>query len=77
MPYNKEFFIRFGHIGYLEPGPGIVYAPKDDDNSYTFPESMSESKIEALMKKSVEEDTDFVLDVVKDNPLVYEKDRIY
>ena len=34
-------------------------------------------KSEALMKKSVEEDTDFVFDVVKDNPLVYEKDRIY
>ena len=77
MPYNKEFFIRFGHIGYLEPGPGIAYAPKDDDNSYTFPEDMSESEIESLMKKSVEEDTDFVFDVVKDNVLVYEQDRIY
>ena len=77
MPYNKEFFMKFGHIGFLEPGPGISYAPKDDDSSYSFPSGMSEAEIESLMKKSVDEDIDFVFDVMKDSPIVYDPDLIY
>ena len=38
---------------------------------------MSEAEIEELMERSVKENKDLIFDLVKDNPVVYEKGLIY
>lgn len=74
---NSDFRWRFGSIGYLEPGDGLAYFPIDTDEAYRFPEHMSEAEIEELMERCVRENKDLIIDLVKDNPVVYEKGLIY
>lgn len=74
---NSDFRWRFGSIGYLEPGDGLAYFPIDTDEAYRFPDSMSEAEIEELMERCVKENKDLIFDLVKDNPVVYEKGLIY
>ena len=74
---NSDFRWRFGSIGYLEPGDGLAYFPIDTDEAYRFPDSMSEAEIEELMERCVRENKDLIIDLVKDNPVVYEKGLIY
>lgn len=74
---NSDFRWRFGAIGYLEPGDGLAYSPNDIKGSYHFPDSMSEAEVEELMERCVRENKDLIIDLVKDNPVVYEKGLIY
>ena len=74
---NSDFRWRFGSIGYLEPGDGLAYSPNDIKGSYRFPEHMSEAEIEELMKRSVKENKDLIIDLVKDNPVVYKPGCLY
>ena len=74
---NSDFRWRFGSIGYLEPGDGLAYFPIDTDEAYRFPDSMSEAEVEELMERCVKENKDLIIDLVKDNPVVYEKGLIY
>ena len=74
---NSDFRWRFGSIGYLESGDGLAYFPIDTDEAYRFPDSMSEAEVEELMERCVRENKDLIIDLVKDNPVVYEKGLIY
>ena len=72
-----EFWHRFGDVGYLEPGDGLAYSPNDIKGSYRFPDSMSEAEVEELMERSVKENKDLIIDLVKDNPVVYKPGCLY
>ena len=72
-----EFRDQFGNIGYLEPSGGIVYAPNKIKGTYHFPEHMSEAEIEELMERSVKENKDLIIDLVKDHPVVYKPGCLY
>lgn len=74
---NPVFWHRFGDIGYLEPGDGLAYSPNDIKGSYRFPDSMSEAEIEELMERSVKENKDLIIDLVKNNLVVYKPGRVY
>ena len=74
---NSDFRWRFGAIGYLEPGDGLAYAPNDTDEAYRFPDSMSEAEVEELMERCVKENKDLIIDLVKDNPVVYKPGCLY
>ena len=74
---NPEFWHRFGDIGYLEPGDGLAYSPNDIKGSYRFPDSMSEAEVEELMERCVRENKDLIIDLVKDNPVVYKPGCVY
>lgn len=75
--YNIKFRTKFGNVFYLEPGGGAAYDPNDAKGAYHFPDSMSEAEIEELMERCVRENKDLIIDLVKDNPVVYEKGLIY
>lgn len=74
---SPEFWHRFGDVGYLEPGDGLAYVPIDTDEAYRFPDSMSEAEIEELMKRCVKENKDLIIDLVKNNLVVYKPGRVY
>lgn len=77
IKHNSDFRRNFGVIGYLEPGGGLAYHHNKTDEYYFFPEHMSEAEIEELMERCVRENKDLIIDLVKDNPVVYEKGLIY
>ena len=72
-----EFWDQFGDIGYLESSGGIVYAPNKIKGTYHFPEHMSEAEIEQLMERSVKENKDLIIDLVKNNRVVYKPGCLY
>lgn len=77
IKHNSDFRRNFGVIGYLEPGDGLAYSPNDIKGSYRFPEHMSEAEIEELMERCVKENKDLIIDLVKDNPVVYKPGCLY
>ena len=74
--WNGEFREKFGKVGYHEPG-GLMYHPKDTRDYYFFPDSMSEAEVEELMERCVKENKDLIIDLVKDNPVVYKPGCVY
>lgn len=74
---NKIFIQKFGDIGYLEPGSGLIYAPNDRKGTYFFSESMSEEQVEELMERCVKENKDLIFDLVKNNRVVYKPGCLY
>lgn len=77
IKYNSDFGRKFGNVFYLEPSGGLAYDPNNTKKSYTFPESMSEAEVEELMERCVKENKDLIIDLVKDNPVVYKPGCLY
>ena len=74
---NKIFIQKFGDIGYLEPGGGLVSAPNDRKGTFFFPESMSEEQVEELIDLCVKENKYLIFDLVKNNRVVYKPGCLY
>lgn len=74
---NKIFIQKFGVIGYLEPGGGLTYHHNKTDEYYFLPESVSEEQVEELMERSVKENKDLIIDLVKNRPVVYKPGCLY
>ncbi len=76
IKHNSDFRRKFGNVLYHEPG-GLMYHPKDTNNYYFFPESVSEEQIAELMARSVQENKDLIIDLVKNRPVVYKPGCLY
>ena len=77
IKHNSDFKRKFGNVFHLEPGGGLTYDPNNTKKSYTFPESVSEEQVEELMERSVQENKDLIIDLVKNRPVVYKPGRLY
>lgn len=74
---NKIFIQNFGVIGYLEPGGDLTYHHNKTDEYYFLPESVSEEQVAELMERSVKENKDLIIDLVKNRPVVYKPGCLY
>ena len=77
IKHNSDFRRKFGNVLYHEPGGGLAYDPNNTKKSYTFPESVSEEQVEELMERSVQENKDLIIDLVKNRPVVYKPGCLY
>lgn len=77
MKPNSDFYFKFGTVCYECSTGKLMYAQNSSTKDYFFPDSMSEAEIEELMERCVKENKDLIFDLVKDNPVVYEKGLIY
>lgn len=77
IKHNSDFKRKFGNVFYLEPGGGLTYHHNKTDEYYFLPESVSEEQVEELMERSVQENKDLIIDLVKNRPVVYKPGRLY
>lgn len=75
MIHNSEFEMQFGHVGHFMTG-GLVYERNDSDALYHFPEERAD-EINDLMKKSLHDNHDYILDIVKNNEFILDPEVVY
>ncbi len=72
----KAFGEKFGKVFYLMPA-GIGYEPNESENTYCFPSHKTKSELLNLMQKSLDDNHDYIFDIVKNDILVYDDDVDY
>ena len=78
MIHNSDFYLKFGAVYYEYSTSGkLTYSPNSSKEGYFFPDQISEYEIEQLMERSVKENKDLIIDLVKDNPVVYKPGCLY
>ena len=74
---NSDFYLKFGAVYYEYSSGKLTYSPNSSKEGYFFPDQISEYEIEQLMERSVKENKDLIIDLVKDNPVVYKPGCLY
>ena len=77
MIHNSDFYLKFGAVYYEYSSGKLTYSPNSSKEDYFFPDQISEYEIEELMERSVKENKDLIIDLVKDNPVVYKPGCLY
>ncbi len=76
MNPNYDFFEKFGRVAYLLPDGGLHFENADGDLFY-LPDNFSDSEIESLMQKSLDDNYNYIFDLCKDNKFTYKTGCLY